>query len=208
MRFHYAFAPDPGASGIPVRGGVLLHSALEEYPVEVRMVDGGSLPRAAVVQLVGIGVSRMGRLTVLDTRSGEVLAQRELADSPWCAAYSPDGSVLAIGTNLGNVLFFETERTTQQHAWRAHGPASYAYVYSLAWTPDGTRLLTVSGDETVKIWDTRTRVASRLDYERWQTLRAEMAARDDLAEAYASLAGEEREAARVEQIRRRTGRSR
>ncbi len=161
-----------------------------------------SLPRAAVVQLVGIGVSRMGRLTVLDTRSGEVLAQRELADSPWCAAYSPDGSVLAIGTNLGNVLFFETERYTQQLVWRAHGPASYAYVYSLAWTPDGTRLVTVSGDETVKIWDTRTRVASRLDDERWQALRAEMAARDDLAEALPALAGEQREAARVECILR------
>jgi len=166
-----------------------------------------SLPHAAVVQLVGrLGVARMGRLTVLDTRSGEVLVERELADSPWCAAYSPDGSVLAIGTNLGNVLLFETERYTQQLAWQAHGPAGYAYIYSLAWTPDGTRLVTVSGDESVRTWDTRPRVASRLDVERWQALRAEMAARADLAAAYEGLAGDERAAARVERILRTRGR--
>ncbi|MEQ1895195.1 MAG: hypothetical protein ABL998_21865, partial [Planctomycetota bacterium] len=162
-----------------------------------------SLPHAAVVQLVGrLGVARMGRLTVLDTRSGEVLVERELADSPWCAAYSPDGSVLAIGTNLGNVLLYETERYTQQLAWQAHGPAGYAYIYSLAWTPDGTRLVTVSGDESVRTWDTRTRVASRLDVERWQALRAEMAAHPDLTAAYEALTGDEREAARAERIRR------
>lgn len=158
-----------------------------------------SRPQAAVVEEIA-GLERTGRLTVVDTETGTVLVQRELAYKPWCVAYSPDGSVLAIGTNTGHVLLFETERTTRQLVWRAHEGLSGSYVYSLAWTPDGTRLVTASGDETLKIWDTRTRVASRLDEERWRALRAEMAAREDLDAIYEPLEGEARQAARIERM--------
>ena len=142
-------------------------------------------------------VVRNCRLLVLDTNSGAVLVERELTFQPWCVDYSPDGSVLAIGTNEGRVLLFETEGTTQQLEWRAHE----SYVYCLAWTPDGTRLVTASGDATLKIWDTRTRVKSLLEEDRWQTLRKDMATREDLDEVCKEMAGEEREAARVERIR-------
>jgi WD40 repeat protein len=37
-----------------------------------------------------------------------------------------------------------------------------AYVYSLAFSPDGTRLVSGSGDHTVRIWDTRP------VHERWR----------------------------------------
>ena len=112
-------------------------------------------------------------------------------------AISNDGSVLAIGTNEGRVLLFETEGTTQQLEWRAHEK----YVYCLAWTPDGTRLVTASGDATLKIWDTRTRVKSLIEEDRWQTRGKDMAACEDLDEVCKQMAGEEREAARVERIR-------
>jgi WD40 repeat protein len=148
------------------------------------------------------GALRHGRLTLIDPRSGEVILERELDWQPRCAAYSPDGSVLAIGTDEGRVLLFETGRYTQQLEWRAHEGEDYSYVYSLAWTPDGTRLATASGDATLKVWDTRTRVASRLADDRWQTQRAEMATRIDLRDAFAAMTGGAREAARVELIRR------
>lgn len=161
-----------------------------------------SQPHAAVVQQVAGGASRIGQLTVVDTRSGKVLVARDLDYRPWCAAYSPDGSVLAIGTDLGRVLLFETDGYMRQLEWGAHQGAGSSYVYSLAWTPDGTRLVTASGDETVRIWDTRTRVASRLKHDHWTTLRAAMVARDDLLQAMEVMVGEQRVAARAELIRR------
>lgn len=133
--------------------------------------------QVAVVQQVGRSTKGVGGLKVVDARTGEVMVERELDFAPWCVAYSSDGGTLAIGTLMGNVLLFETERYTQPLEWRVHDQGSSPYIHSLAWTPDGTRLITASGDETLKIWDTRTRVASRLDEERWRALRAQMAAR-------------------------------
>jgi hypothetical protein len=53
------------------------------------------------------------------------------------------------------------------------------YVYDLAWSPDGTRLFSVSGDATLKIWDAVHPIARRFQAED----RA-----DDLEEARARLA--------------------
>lgn len=156
-----------------------------------------SLARVAVVEQVG-GAKGVGRLTVVDARTGQALVERELLHQPWCVAYSPDGKTLAVGTQEASVLLFETTGCTQQLEWRAHE----GLIHSIAWTPDGTRLVTASGDETVRIHDTRTRAASRLADERWRALRAEMATRDDVEEAFEGLRGEEREAARIERIRR------
>ena len=157
--------------------------------------------RIAVVQQTASGGTRVeasGELLLLDADSFEPLLRRELSFSPWCVAYSPDGAFLAIGTHEGSVLLFETDLMTQRLEFKAHD----SYIFSIAWTPDGTRLVTASGDETIKLWDSRTRPASRIEYDRWTSLRAEMEQRADLEEAYPSLEGEERQAARVELIRR------
>ena len=146
-------------------------------------------------------VQRKDLLVVLDARTGERLFERELDAQPWCVAYSPDGSTLAVGTHQGRLLFFETEHYEQQLDWSAQDK----YIYSLAWTPDGTRLVTVGGDAIVRVWDTRPRVVARREDDAWRALRASMAARGDLAEVYGSLEGEERAAARAELMRRRGG---
>lgn len=65
--------------------------------------------------------------------------------------------MIAVGTHEGRLLFFDTEHHERQLDWQALD----SYVYSLAWTPDGTRLVTVGGDATVRVWDTRPRVAAR-----------------------------------------------
>lgn len=145
---------------------------------------------------------REGQLKVLDATSGEVRVERDIAFSPCCCAYSPDGSVIAIGTKDGRVLLYETEFHTQQLEWRAHTGDPFEYVQSIAWTPDGTRLVTASGDATVKVWDTRTRAASLLEEDQWASLRGKMESRDDLLESLGGMNGMEREAARVELIRR------
>ena len=144
---------------------------------------------------------RKDLLVVLDARTGERLVERELDAQPWCAAYSPDGATLAVGTHQGRLLVFDTEHYEQQLDWQALD----SYVYSLAWTPDGTRLVTVGGDATVRVWDSRRRVVARRQDDAWRALRASMAEREDLAEVYASLEGDERAAARAELMLRRGG---
>jgi WD40 repeat protein len=169
---------------------------VDERPTGMGLRPG--LPHAAVVEQVQLGVTRAGHLTVIDSNTGEVLERRELPYRPWCAAYSPDGSTLAIGTHAGLVLLLETESYTQQLEWRAHD----GYVYSIAWTPDGTRLVTASGDETLRSWETHTRLESRLERERWVALRDETATLADPGQWLEEREGLERQAARTELIRR------
>ncbi|MFT4541674.1 MAG: serine/threonine protein kinase/WD40 repeat protein [Planctomycetota bacterium] len=156
-----------------------------------------TLALVAVVQHVGEGAAGMGTVSVIDQKTGEVVVTREFAYQPWCVAFSPDGGTLAIGTHEGRVVLFETELYSEQLAWRAHEK----YIYSIAWTPDGTRIVTASGDETLGLWDTRSRAASRLAEERWIALRAQTALREDLSTAIHGMQGEERQAARIELIR-------
>jgi WD40 repeat protein len=66
-------------------------------------------------------------------------------------AFSPDGKTLASGTGevikLWNVATGKKEVTLKGHT---------GMVYSVAWSPDGTKLATGSYDGTVKLWDAAT----------------------------------------------------
>lgn len=139
-----------------------------------------------------------GQLVLRSAADGALRRVVELDCQAWCAAWSPDGSRIAIGTNQGRVRIVETEFFTATLEFGAHND----YVYSIAWMPDGHRLVTASGDGTLRIWDDRP-IPERDDLvAAWRERLAQAAARTDLADAYASLTGDVRTAARIERIRR------
>ncbi|KAG2358617.1 WD40-repeat-containing domain protein, partial [Suillus spraguei] len=74
-------------------------------------------------------------------------------DSVNCVQYSPSGELLAIATD-GNIQIYNSGTRKRVASFKGHTK----YNWSLAWTPDGTRLLTCGygSDPTIREWDTST----------------------------------------------------
>ncbi|KAG2357625.1 WD40-repeat-containing domain protein [Suillus spraguei] len=68
-----------------------------------------------------------------------------------CVRYSPSGELLAITTNKDIQIYNPGTRKCVA-SFKGHK----SYNFSLAWMPDGTRLLTSGSDPTIREWDTST----------------------------------------------------
>lgn len=70
--------------------------------------------------------------------------------------YSKDGKFFASGGFDGKVFIYNAD--TSDLVSEVGAPAHKGGVYGVAWKPDGTQLLTVSGDKTCKLWDVEKRI--------------------------------------------------
>jgi WD40 repeat protein len=77
--------------------------------------------------------------------------------SPWMAAFSPDGTLVATGTRLGSMTLIDPLTGRLVARWNAHG---FAEISSIGFSPDSARLVSSAGS-TVKIWDVSTGDAAR-----------------------------------------------
>lgn len=69
--------------------------------------------------------------------------------------YSPDGKYFASGGFDGKVFIYDGN--TSDLIGEVGAPAHKGGVYGVAWKPDGTQLLTASGDKTCRLWNVETR---------------------------------------------------
>jgi WD40 repeat protein len=74
-----------------------------------------------------------------------------------CAAFSPDGGLLATGELDNTVKLRDPATGAVRHTLKGHDKAVTAVVF----TPDSKRLVTASLDGTVRLWDLDTRLVRR-----------------------------------------------
>ncbi|KAF7396510.1 actin-interacting protein 1 [Vespula maculifrons] len=69
--------------------------------------------------------------------------------------YSPSGNLFASAGFDGKVFIYDG--TTSDLVGEVGSPSHQGGVYGVSWKPDGTQLLTASGDKTCRLWDVETR---------------------------------------------------
>ncbi|MFO1042796.1 MAG: protein kinase [Planctomycetaceae bacterium] len=119
--------------------GLALGIAFHPHGTNLTVVRPGSLTRPN------------SEIRILDVATGKVV--RTLPErAPLRVAYSPDGTVLALGGDDGKVALIDPLTGKDVLSFTGHTRA----ITRLAFHPDGTRLVTGSFDESAKLWDTAT----------------------------------------------------
>lgn len=114
---------------------------------------GGSEVRLAAFSPDGTSmgiVTEVSRSASLwDVSTGKLLRRFSYGEHEvFSLAFSPDGTLLALGNWDNTVKVFETASSKQ----RAHFAGHQSHIYSLAFSPDGKSLASASSDSTVLLW--------------------------------------------------------
>jgi WD40 repeat protein len=130
------------------------------------MLSSGTIDESPV-QLRSFGLSQDGKTLIGPADSGSAIAifdfpKRRLQgilpvlrgdNGIGPLAISPDGSRIALGgTNSGSLSVWDVHKGKLLVTLSGHTQG----MRSLAWTPDGTRLVSSSNDGTVRVWDSRS----------------------------------------------------
>ena len=85
--------------------------------------------------------------------SRSLLDRTETTTAAACLAFAPDGAMLAVGQQDGQISLWDTGSLCKLSSFVGHGD----FVVSLAFSRDGTTMASSAGDCTVRIWDVKER---------------------------------------------------
>ena len=138
---------------------------------ELLELEQHALSDAPVRAVIGVDVSpddsriatagADGTARIFDAETGRelvVLRGRHCVGRGRCrvnrAVFSPDGSMIATTGQDASVRIFDAATGRQLRVLRGHTQPSFGS-YPVAWSPDGTRLLSMAANG-IRIWDART----------------------------------------------------
>ena len=98
------------------------------------------------------------RIIVWDLRNDSNFLMKSFSDEPLSIAWSPDGRMLASGSNNGTIRIFSTNEGKILKKFTAHRKD----IFCMAWSPIGNFLASGSEAKTIAIWDTLTRDKTQL----------------------------------------------
>ncbi|MBA3313649.1 MAG: PQQ-binding-like beta-propeller repeat protein [Planctomycetaceae bacterium] len=94
----------------------------------------------------------VGRLHLLDSRSGDILwTQRIESGESTSATFSPNGSLIAVGTNEGQISLLAIDSGGVRQTLRGCNS-----VHSICFTPDGKQVVAPYNGTEVGVWDVAT----------------------------------------------------
>jgi WD40 repeat protein/DNA-binding SARP family transcriptional activator len=166
-----AFTPDGRrlVAGSGREGTVRVWSA--DSGEELLVLDEHARTDAPARAVIGVDVSpdgsriatagADGSARIFDAETGRqlvVIRGRHCVPSGLCvvnrAVFSPDGSRIATTGWDATARIFDAATGRQLRVLRGHAPGGFG-TYPIAWSPDGSRLLSTAADGT-RIWDART----------------------------------------------------
>jgi len=90
---------------------------------------------------------------IWEVATGKELSQLKVDYRVFCLSYAPQGNILAVGDEGGNINFFNSQGEKLQSPVRGHADL----VWSVCFSPDGSKIASCSNDKKVKIWDAASR---------------------------------------------------
>jgi WD40 repeat protein len=94
-------------------------------------------------------VDKTHDVRILDAESGRTIRSLGGPTGAYSVTYSPDGRMLALGSQDRTVKVWDARTGELLHTFRGHT----AWVKGIAFAPDSRRLVSSSLDGTIKVWD-------------------------------------------------------
>ena len=110
-------------------------------------------PNGKLLAVVGGAAARYGEIRFLQAADGSLISKRRLGhDTLFRGSFAPNGQVVAVGGADGAVHLVPLDPAEKVLSFDLHSD----WVLDVAYTPDGSRLVTASRDKTTKICSAKT----------------------------------------------------